>query len=305
MTLPRRTLLAALVGPVLGAAAIVPAVVWWGRLPDPMATHWAISGHPDGSLARGAAIALVVGVAVVAGLSACALTLLRVHAAGLIAGVGALFCWLAWSTILANEGAPAWRAASPLPLPVALPGIGLGILVAIFVWRGAPLGPLHDDGDAVSASIEPGERAAWAGRAGWSPLLPIGVALLALLLLGFVRAWAAVVPLLVVAFALTAFCPVQVTADRRGLRIRYGWLPWPTTTIALAEIRRADAIDLRPTEWGGWGYRGSRRAMGRAAIVLRRGAAIRLDLADGSTFAVTVDDAATAAGVLNDLRAGI
>jgi len=278
-------------------------VLWWGRLPDPMATHWAMSGRPDGSLVRGAAIALVVGVAVVAGLSACALTLLRVHAAGLIAGVGALFCWLAWWTILANAGAATWRTASRLPLPVALPGIGLGVLVAVWVGHDPPGDPLDADDDAVPAGVRLGERASWAGRAGWSPLLPIGVALLALLLLGFVRAWAAVVPLLVVAFALTAFCPVQVTADRRGLRIRYGWLPWPTTTIALSEIRRADAIDLRPMDWGGWGYRGSRRAMGRAAVVLRRGAAIRLDLADGSTFAVTVDDAATAAGVLNDLRA--
>lgn len=53
----------------------------------------------------------------------------------------------------------------------------------------------------------------------------------------------------------------------------------------------------------GWGYRGSRRTFGRAALVLRTGPAIRLDLTDNRTFAVTVDDAATGAGLLNDLRA--
>lgn len=41
---------------------------------------------------------------------------------------------------------------------------------------------------------------------------------------------------------------------------------------------------------------------GRAAVVLRRGPAVRLDLGDGRTFLVTVDDPENGAGVLNDLR---
>jgi hypothetical protein len=57
-------------------------------------------------------------------------------------------------------------------------------------------------------------------------------------------------------------------------------------------------------EWGGWGYRGSRRAFGRSAVVLRGGGAIRLLLTDGTKFAVTVDDAAAGAGLLTDLLAG-
>jgi hypothetical protein len=73
----------------------------------------------------------------------------------------------------------------------------------------------------------------------------------------------------------------------------------------LEQIVGASVIDLKPREWGGWGYRGSRRAFGRAAVVLRAGPAIRLDLTDRRTFAVTVDDAATGAGLVNDLRARI
>jgi hypothetical protein len=40
---------------------------------------------------------------------------------------------------------------------------------------------------------------------------------------------------------------------------------------------------------------------GAAAVVLRRGPALRLTLRDGKTFLVTVDDAATGAALLNDL----
>ena len=54
-------------------------------------------------------------------------------------------------------------------------------------------------------------------------------------------------------------------------------------------------------QWGGWGYRGSRTAFGRAAVVLRGGDAIRLRLTGGSEFAVTVDDAAAGAALLTDL----
>ena len=42
---------------------------------------------------------------------------------------------------------------------------------------------------------------------------------------------------------------------------------------------------------------------GAAAVVVRRGPALRLALRDGKTFLVTVDDAATGAALLNDLIA--
>jgi hypothetical protein len=293
----RRTVRAAAVAPLPGITAVAATIHWWGRLPDPMAIHWSLTGHPDGSLVRGAAVALVVGIAVVSGLSSCSLVLLGVRGAGLLAGVGALFSWVAWCAIVANEGAPTWYGAGRLPLVAVLPGVAAGAAVALVVERGV----------VAPSSWEAG---AWRGRVGWSPVAPAVVAVLALLVLVFVQAWAAVVPLVVVALALTTLSPVRVTADRRGLAIYCGWLPWPVTTIALSEIRSAGTIELRPAELGGRGYRGlGQRARGwagvalhrRAALLVRRGPAIRLDLRDGSTFAVSVDGAADAAEVLNGL----
>ena len=65
---------------------------------------------------------------------------------------------------------------------------------------------------------------------------------------------------------------------------------WSKTTVH---------IDVRPTEWGGWGYRGSPTLMKRAAVVLRAGPGIRLDLHDGKVFVVTIDNPEIPARLLN------
>lgn len=101
--------------------------------------------------------------------------------------------------------------------------------------------------------------------------------------------------------AILAFSRIQVHADATGVRVRFGMLPWPTKFVAIDDISQAAAIDLRPTEWGGWGYRIARPAKGfsRSAVVLRGGEALHLTQRNGREFAVTVDDAAQAAAVVN------
>ena len=54
------------------------------------------------------------------------------------------------------------------------------------------------------------------------------------------------------------------------------------------------AIQVEPTEWGGWGYRWIPWAKASAAVV-RRGPGIALVLRDGRRFAVTVEDAVAGA----------
>jgi hypothetical protein len=56
-------------------------------------------------------------------------------------------------------------------------------------------------------------------------------------------------------------------------------------------------------EHGGWGYRGSLKLFGRAAVVLRGGEGLQLDLADDKVLTITVDNAEEGAGLLNDLVA--
>ena len=81
--------------------------------------------------------------------------------------------------------------------------------------------------------------------------------------------------------------------------MKYGILPWPKTSVGVDRISEASVIDVKPSQWGGWGYRGSLKLMKRAAVVHRAGPGIRLDLNDGKVFVVTVDNPETPVALLN------
>ena len=146
-------------------------------------------------------------------------------------------------------------------------------------------------------------RAAWTGRAHLAWWLPLVLIAIGVILVISARSLVGAIPAALLLLVYLAFGWITVTVDVRGLQIRYGVLPRPVTSVPLDDIRRAERIDLAPLQWGGWGYRGSRKAFGRAAVVLRGGDAIKLQLTDGGEFAVTVDDAATGAALLTDLLA--
>ena len=288
--------------------AALPFGIFWGTLPDPVATHWSPGGQPDGSLSKsGAALLLVAMPAAWAAAGALIVRFGRgpvVHIGALLGGVGALTAVVTWAEVLANVHAPTWHHTGTAVLYSLIPAFAVGGAVTVSVWRLAP-GTLPPVPTAPRPGHPaPGEMAAWTGHAraawGWAPPLAVfglGVAVVVITGEGVVG-----VPAIAFGLALSAFDSIRVTVDRTGLDVRYSWLARPVTHIPLEQVINASAIDLRPSEWGGWGYRGSRRAFGRAAVVLRAGPAIRLDLTDNRTFAVTVDDAATGAGWLNDLR---
>src|SRR5690242_20227952 len=76
---------------------------------------------------------------------------------------------------------------------------------------------------------------------------------------------------LVLLVVLELFSKVRVRVDARGLGIRYGHLGWMRQRIALERIESARGFRLEPMEYGGFGYRGSLRSSGRAALVVRAG----------------------------------
>ena len=95
------------------------------------------------------------------------------------------------------------------------------------------------------------------------------------------------------------FAVIRVVADSTGLQVAYGPFKFPRTRVTIDRIARASAIDVRPMRWGGWGYRGSLTVGRRAAVVVRGGPGLRLDLTNGKVFVVTIDDPQRAADVLN------
>ena len=141
----------------------------------------------------------------------------------------------------------------------------------------------------------------WTGGSVSKPLIVLTVALtvgaLAMILLlpapaGFV--------LLLCTVAVSVTTSVRVTVGTDGVRTSAA-PGWPTVTIPLDRIASAEAIDVRPMRWGGWGYRGSLRVFRRAAWVVRAGPGLKLDLRDGKVFVVTVDGADDAAAVVTAL----
>ncbi len=96
-----------------------------------------------------------------------------------------------------------------------------------------------------------------------------------------------------------SFTKITVSADLGGLHTSFGPWGWPTKTISLDDMESANSIDLRPMQWGGWGYRWLPRK--GWATVIRQGDAIVVYRKNGKQYAVTVDDAPYGASVLQSL----
>ncbi|MGA5356075.1 hypothetical protein [Streptomyces purpurascens] len=111
--------------------------------------------------------------------------------------------------------------------------------------------------------------------------------------------WHLVIAFLVGGVLCLGFARLYVTVGRQGLTVTPGRLPWPRIRVPLeamacASHREVDALG----DFGGWGYR---IRPGASGVILRSGSTLFVRRAGGWDFAVTVDDAATAAALLNTL----
>ncbi|MFE1172415.1 DUF1648 domain-containing protein [Streptomyces sp. NPDC058773] len=278
------------------------------RLPDPLASHFGGGGGVNdyssvqGFLVGSLAVLLVLGC--VFGL----LVQLRVSAPDvpwLIAGCYATAAALGYAlcmTLLANAGVAdasavrtsRWQMA--VDLGVALLAGALGRLLAGSV----PARPRRAPGATPRLDLPDGTTAGWSRTISSTPLVALGVLLLAAgLVVGLLADWFSAAGLLLGGAAVLPLASVRVTVDRRGLALAPTLLPGrlrlrriPLDRIAEAGSRRIACF----AEFGGWGYR---IRSGASGLVLRSGDGIVVRLTDGREFAVTVDDAATAAALLN------
>jgi hypothetical protein len=100
--------------------------------------------------------------------------------------------------------------------------------------------------------------------------------------------------------ALLTTAQFVVTAGPRGFLVRSA-LGWPRLRIRTADLAKAGTATIDPlADFGGWGIRwviGPNRK-GRWGIVTRRGPGLEVFRHDGRSIVVTLDDAGTAAAVL-------
>lgn len=143
----------------------------------------------------------------------------------------------------------------------------------------------------------------WRGRAESALLRSVVLLIVALLItvLAFANRFAApeerlygldwVLPSLAVGMAFIAallFTRLSVEVDEDEVRIVYGY-GWPVQRISWDRVASVQTIHVKPSEWGGWGYRWVPWRKGTAAV-MRAGSGFRFDFANGKVFVVTVDD---------------
>jgi uncharacterized protein DUF1648 len=296
-------------------ATLLPLLAAWRHLPEPMATHWGLGGAPNGALPR-AGFALVLGGALalpavfawprqraVSGRGAPAAFASVVTSSLLVSMLSAYALWLNWNR---SE----WRLAGHLPLWHALVLLGVSLAVAAVAFvvarRVWPRGDSSASAPDAALSLAPGERAYWSGTASNHGLLLLGLAafgqgwlLVSVLAKGpHSSRFALLIPVLVL-IVLELFSKIRVTVNEQGVSIYYGHLGWLRQRLPLERVLAARSFELVPMEHGGWGYRGSLMLAKRAAVVVRSGVALRLDLDGGKHFAISVDDAETAARLIN------
>jgi hypothetical protein len=279
----------------------IPLAVGWMHLPDPAATHWGVSGAPDGRMPLWALPLLV---AFIVGIGLVTTSLFRLEGrptaeafamVGLLGGVGLS---LTTSLVILNWDATSWETAAPFSWPhlVAVVVAGFaGVLVGYQLGkRWYPPPSRRATGPLPTIEVAEGERVSWVSRTTvrWPFLLLLPLSVVFLTLPG----WFKLIGLAFVILALL-FASVYVTVDNQGLRVLLGG-GVRVKKLELDRITAVEAIDLEPSAWGGWGYR---VIPGGSAVVLRRGDALAVTMSDDRKFAVTVDDAATGAALLNGL----
>ncbi|MGG7465448.1 hypothetical protein [Plantibacter sp. YIM 135347] len=312
--MPRRILaVATLWVPLI--VLLIGWVAWSDRLPDLAPRHWNSAGVPDGFESASAMFIVSLSITVVAALIGTVAVFLPVvrpvyrrgilFFTGFAAALGASVWVQATALTIGAGGDP--KAADLGAWSVLALAAPLWGLIPYFLQPRAPKSgqtreaatPLHLGAD---------ETGAWSratNGAVFMVMLLLLVAVVCVLLVplflsqdGF-GAIAGIAFTVLIALLALAFVRVRVTVDRRGLRVLSGTLGLRVKHIPLDEIESVEADQLVPMQWGGWGYR---FMPGRSAVIVRGGEGLVVTRTNGNLFAVSTNDARTAAGLLVALR---
>jgi hypothetical protein len=283
----------------VGAARSPQLIVHWGAGPDRTGPWWtyavlvAAIGFPVIAFIGFFMVRATRMVGMNAWMPAIAIGITVFHSLGM--GVGSV-------VLNASRFAPA------LPLGG---GVVLALAAAFLTWwllpREAPASTGVEAADALP--IRPGEVAGWTGKVdlpAWfvsliaavaAALIVVGVLLL--LTIGW-KLWPIFLSPALLLVVLLVTAQFVVTAGPRGFVVRSA-LGWPRLSIPAASLAKAGVVQVDPmADFGGWGIRwviGPSRK-GRWGIVTHRGPGLEVVRRDGRSIVVTVDDAGTAAAVL-------
>lgn len=315
------------IGRIVLAAGVIPALVtavaagmiaaWRDELPDPVATHWGLSGAADGFTSVSGTIVMTVGFGL--GLSLLGLTLALISkvpvlvraCAAIGTGVASFVVALVAASTHGQRGLSDAAAAGAPGVWIVVAGVGAAVLAAVSWllipgWCVEPEPRAGEPGRALELGAD--ERVSWTRSVRSATPAAVIMAGSVLLTAGLALAlrdwWLLAVPAVLLVLVV-AFASIRATIDASGITVR-GLLGWPRTRIGLDAIAAATVVDVSALrDFGGWGYRiGVRKPFtGVRGWVLRSGQGLLIERADHSRDIVVVDDAETAAGLLTALLA--
>ncbi|TFB77398.1 hypothetical protein E3O06_01225 [Cryobacterium glaciale] len=304
-----------------GASLCVPVLVviiswlaWRDALPAELASHWSGSGPADDAMAVGTLLALnlaLSGVPAVAGVAVSFWPGISARARrgtyfflGVFGGMGAV-TWLLSAGLTMQVGDPYEVVLGPWVI-VSIVAAGYGLIPFAI----SPKPRVEATDVARRFEFAPSETGAWSQTITGNMFAWVAIGLI---VLGSVIYGPAVIDgrvsdqffgiaVMSAAILLVAsFIRLRVTADWRGLRVVSAIFRIPLKRIRLEAIDMIEAAELRPTEWGGWGYR---IMPGRSAVILRKGPGLIVTTTNQKQFAITLDDPETPAALLATLRDG-
>ncbi|MFC7813346.1 DUF1648 domain-containing protein [Streptomyces sp. NPDC057367] len=295
-----------------------------GRLPDPLATHWGLSGGvPDGSMPLWAASLFPALIwLLMAGVTLGLLLRGRTGShhpwtAATLLPTGIVLAGSQAALVRANLDRAHWQEArQPTAWIVAV--LVAAVVAGVGAWFVATRRPADTAAAGAHASGVPaldlpdGRRVVWFSRTA-NPWLRLVAAVTGLAAAGALVAvvggladpgglWAAFAGCAVASLSCALFSSVQARVSERGLEVSFGPFGRPARRWAPGDIEVARAEVRSPAQVGGWGYRVS--GLG-TTVMLRAGECLVIRPRGRRTdFAVSVDDAERGAALLNAVRAG-
>ena len=309
-----RIVLAGLAMAVPAIAIALTRLVWGYAIPVDVASHWSGVGAPDDSMPAARVFLVTLIIASVAAVTA--VILLALPRPGMrTKRMIILFIGIAAGSAASVWVIPTWLTIQAGSVDGAVLGWWIVPLAACSLWGVIPAvilpaQPLLAGAAARPAPMDLGETEVGAWSRSVTALLFLWLAL-ALVAIGAVaytpillggESGVAMFGLSILALATllcASFIRLRVSVDWRGLRV-VSLFGIPMKRIPLDRVDVVEATDIRPMDWGGWGYR---IMPGRSAVVLRSGPGLVVTSTSGKQFAITVDDPEEPAALLQALAA--
>jgi len=274
-------------------------------LPPRLAVRWSagrgVETEPTvlvAALAAGAGLVAVAGVAAV--LAGPVLSFLAGRA---MVGALSVLAWaaagawalLAWAAVVSGDPStpPPPGAATALLLVLVMAGGRLA--TSAYGNPACDPAPLPPAADLPRARLPESEPPQWRhdtvssfflGAVLWLALA--GSALWHGIMVAALVCWAA-------ALMTVLLVRMRLDIDQRGVGLGV-WGLRPPAVLPWSRLVEAQAVRLRPLQWGGWGFR---VVPARAGVVFLKGPGLVLTLTDGRRLGITLDDPVTPAGLIN------